>query len=185
MSGVFSTYSADVPQVFLDLDRTKAELLQVPVSRVFSTIAKQLGSRYVNDMNLLGSRVFQVKVQADTRYRDTLEDIGRIYVRSNEKPPHGPHQQPGDAHHHHGPATGDCGTTSSPAPRSTAKGAPATAPARPWQPWPGWRQRDPSRANFGYEWSALSYQERKSGGQAPILLALALLFGYLLSGGPV
>jgi multidrug efflux pump subunit AcrB len=81
LQAVFSTYSADVPQLFLNLDRTKSETMNVPVSSVFSTLQAQLGSRYVNDFNLY-SRVFQVKVQADAPYRNAVEDIGRLYVRS-------------------------------------------------------------------------------------------------------
>ena len=83
LRAVFSTYSADVPQLFLNLDRTKAESLNVPVSRVFSTLQAQLGSRFVNDFNLY-SRVFQVKVQADAPYRNAVDDIRKLHVRSDE-----------------------------------------------------------------------------------------------------
>ena len=80
---VFSTYTANTPQLFVNLDRTRTETFKVPVSRVFSTLQAQLGSRYVNDFNLYG-RVYQVKVQADAPYRDTVEDINQLYVRSND-----------------------------------------------------------------------------------------------------
>jgi hydrophobe/amphiphile efflux-1 (HAE1) family protein len=175
LSGVFSTYSADVPQVFLNLDRTKAELLQVPVSRVFSTLQAQLGSRYVNDLNLY-SRVFQVKVQADTRFRDTLEDISRIYVRSNEN--------------HMVPISSLATLSTIMAPQLVTRYNQFASAQINGEGSPGHSSGEAMEAmarvaaktlpeNFGYEWSALSYQERKSGGQAPVLLALALLFGYL------
>ena len=175
LRGVFSTYSADVPQVFLNLDRTKAELLQVPVARVFSTLQAQLGSRYVNDLNLY-SRVFQVKVQADTRFRDTLEDISRIYVRSNEN--------------HMVPISSLATLSTIMAPQLVTRYNQFASAQINGEGSPGHSSGEAMEAmalvaaktlpeNFGYEWSALSYQERKSGGQAPILLGLALLFGYL------
>jgi outer membrane protein TolC len=80
---VFSTYTADTPQVFVDLDRTRTETLKVPVSRVFDTLQKNLGSGYVNDFNLYG-RTYQVKVQAEARYRNAMDDVSRLYVRSND-----------------------------------------------------------------------------------------------------
>ena len=83
LSRVFSTYTANTPQLFVNLDRTRTETFKVPVSRVFSTLQAQLGSGYVNDFNLYG-RVYQVKVQADAPYRDTVEDINQLYVRSND-----------------------------------------------------------------------------------------------------
>jgi hydrophobe/amphiphile efflux-1 (HAE1) family protein len=172
---VFTTYSADVPQIFVDLDRTKAEALKVPVASVFSTLQANLGSRYVNDFNLF-NRVFQVKVQADEQYRDAAEDIQRLYVRSetgkmvplrsllslskllgpqvitryNQFPTS---QIDGEA------ATG---LSSGEAMQAMEEVADKTLPQ-----------------DYAYEWSGLSYQERKSSGQAPILLALAFLFGYL------
>ncbi len=175
LNAVFSTYSADVPQIFLDLDRTKAEILNVPVSRVFSTLQAQLGSRYVNDFNLY-SRVFQVKVQADAPYRDTLEDIHRIYLRSDDgnmvplssvatlKTMLAPQLVTRYNQFASAQVNGEAvpGFSSGQAMDAMEKVAAQTLPE-----------------SFGYEWSALSYQERKTGGQAPMLLALALIFGYL------
>ncbi|MCK4379438.1 MAG: efflux RND transporter permease subunit, partial [Deltaproteobacteria bacterium] len=83
MNRVFSTYTANTPQVFININRTRAEYLRVPVSRIFSTLQAQLGSVYVNDFNLHG-HTYQVKVQADASYRDALSDIKRLYVRSDD-----------------------------------------------------------------------------------------------------
>jgi hydrophobe/amphiphile efflux-1 (HAE1) family protein len=83
LSGVFSTYSANTPQVFINLDRTRAESLNVPVSRIFSTLQQQLGSGFVNDFNLYG-RTYQVRVQAEAAFRHKPDDITRLYVRSDD-----------------------------------------------------------------------------------------------------
>ncbi len=77
----YTTFRANVPQVFVDLDREKAKVLDVPISEVFQTMQAHLGSFYVNDFNLFG-RVYRVMVQADGSYRDKIEDIGNLYVRS-------------------------------------------------------------------------------------------------------
>ena len=172
---VFSTYTANTPQLFVNLDRTRTETFKVPVSRVFSTLQSQLGSGYVNDFNLYG-RVYQVKVQADAPYRDTVEDINQLYVRSNDgKMVHmrslvnlstvlGPQivkrynqfistQINGDA------APGfSSGQALAAMERLTAKTLPK---------------------GYAYDWSAMSFQERKAGGKVSVLFALALLFGYL------
>ena len=80
IAAAFSTFSADVPQVFVDLDRTRAETLGVPVAEVYRTLQAQLGSFYVNDFNLY-DRVYQVRIQADAPYRDDVEDVQRLYAR--------------------------------------------------------------------------------------------------------
>lgn len=77
----YSTFRANVPQVFVDLDRAQAKLLGVGVSDVFATLQAYLGSYYVNDFNLFG-RVYKVMIQAEGAYRDRVEDIGRLYVRT-------------------------------------------------------------------------------------------------------
>lgn len=175
LRAVFSTYSAEVPQLFLKLDRTKAESLNVPVSRVFATLQAQLGSRYVNDFNLY-SRVFQVKVQADAPHRNAVEDIGRLYVRSNEgkmvpmrslaslstvlAPQLVTRYNQFAAAQVNGEA--NTGFSSGEAMATMSQVAARTLPD-----------------GYGYEWSGLSFQEQKSSGQGPVLLALALLFGYL------
>ncbi|MGH8034520.1 MAG: efflux RND transporter permease subunit, partial [Lysobacterales bacterium] len=64
----FSTFSLLTPQYFLDIDRTKAEMLNVPVENIFETLQIELGSAYVNDINLYG-RTYQVTAQADAPFR--------------------------------------------------------------------------------------------------------------------
>ncbi|MEM7119864.1 MAG: multidrug efflux RND transporter permease subunit [Pseudomonadota bacterium] len=82
LDNIFATFSANVPQVYVNLDRQKAEAMGVSVADVFIALQANMGSFYVNDFNYL-SRVFQVIVQAESDYRSTVSDIGRIYVRSS------------------------------------------------------------------------------------------------------
>lgn len=83
---VFSTFRANTPQIFADIDRTKARMLDVPLERVFEALQIYLGSVYVNDFNMLG-RTYRVAAQADVQFRDDTEDIGRLRVLSAEGAP--------------------------------------------------------------------------------------------------
>ncbi len=78
---VFSTWRADAPQLFVDLDRRKAQAQGVPISAVFQALQANLGSFYVNDFNLFG-RVYQVIIQAQPEERNDPDDIYNIYVRN-------------------------------------------------------------------------------------------------------
>lgn len=175
LQAVFSTFSADVPQLLLNLDRTKSETMKVPVSSVFSTLQSQLGSRYVNDFNLY-SRVFQVKVQADAPYRDAVEDIGRLYVRSEDGKMV--------------PMSSLATISTVLAPQIISRYNQFASAQINGEAAPGFSSGDAMAAmsrvaaatlpdDYAYEWSGLSFQEQQAGGKAPILLALALLFGFL------
>ncbi|MDQ4061914.1 MAG: efflux RND transporter permease subunit, partial [Pseudomonadota bacterium] len=80
--GVFTTFTANSPQVYLEIDRTKARILNVPISSIFETLQVNLGTAYVNDFNAFG-RVYQVRAQAEQRFRIEPEDITRLRVRSS------------------------------------------------------------------------------------------------------
>ncbi len=82
LSRVFTTFTAATPQVWLEIDRTKAQMLNVPISNVFDALQENLGSAYVNDFNAFG-RVYQVRAQADENFRISREDIGQMKVRSS------------------------------------------------------------------------------------------------------
>jgi hydrophobe/amphiphile efflux-1 (HAE1) family protein len=175
LSRVFTTYTANTPQIFFNVDRTRAEYLQVPVSRIFSTLQAQLGSSYVNDFNLF-SRTYQVKVQAESTFRDEISDIGRLYVRSD---------------------TGRMVPLSSLATLSTTLGPQLIKrynlfPSADFngQAAPGFSSGEAMEAmerlaakvlppGYGFEWSSVSYQEKQASGQVVWLFALAVLFGYL------
>jgi len=81
LAGVQSTYSANVPQMRIDLDREKAMTLGVPVPEVFDTLQSTFGALYVNDFNRSG-RVYQVQLQSEPRFRAYPEDIRSVYVRA-------------------------------------------------------------------------------------------------------
>ncbi len=82
LAGVFSSYQINVPQLFADVDRTKAKQLGVPLGSIFDTMQINLGSLYVNDFNKFG-RTFQVVVQADAPFRANAEGISQLKTRSN------------------------------------------------------------------------------------------------------
>lgn len=81
LAGIFSSYQINVPQLYADLDRAKAEQLGVSVTDVFETLQIYLGSLYVNDFNSFG-RTYSVRVQADAAFRAKSDDIGNLKVRS-------------------------------------------------------------------------------------------------------
>src|SRR5579884_541628 len=80
--GLFSSFSANQPQLYVDVDRVKAKKQGVSLSDVFETLQVYLGSAYVNDITLF-NRNWQVNVQADARYRLHAEDVGRLRVRNS------------------------------------------------------------------------------------------------------
>ncbi|MGK2906398.1 MAG: efflux RND transporter permease subunit [Desulfuromonadales bacterium] len=175
LSQVFSTYTANNPQIALEIDRNRAETLKVPVSAIFSTLQAQLGGRYVNDFNL-ANRGYQVKIQAATEQRDAIDDISRLYVRSSEAKMV-PMTSLATLSTELGPQTVDrynqlnsikvnggaaAGYSSGEAMAAMERIAVKTLPE-----------------GYSFDWSGMSYQERKSGGQVVVLFALALLFAYL------
>ena len=172
---VFSTYTANTPQIFVNLDRTRAETLKVPVSRVFATLKQHLGSGYVNDFNLYG-RTYQVKVQAEARYRDTLDDISRLYVRSNDGKMV--------------PMKSLITLSTILAPQIVYRYDQFTSVKINGTAAPGFSSGEAMAAmerlasktlpsGYAFDWSSMSYQERKAGGKVLVLFALALLFAYL------
>jgi multidrug efflux pump len=81
LAGIYSSFQINVPQLYADLDRAKAEQLGVSVTDVFETLQIYLGSLYVNDFNAFG-RTYSVRVQADAKFRAKADDIGQLKVRS-------------------------------------------------------------------------------------------------------
>lgn len=175
LSRVYSTFTADTPQITLEVDRDRAEALQVPVSRIFTTLQAQLGGRYVNDFNYQ-ERGYQVKIQADSPFRDSSEDISSIYVRNQR---------------------GNMVPLNSLVSLSTSIGA-RTLDRYNLLPSvgikgnaaPGYSSGDALTAmqrvanqtlpkNYTFDWSGMSFEERKQTGQINILFMLALLFAYL------
>ncbi|HYD93976.1 MAG TPA: efflux RND transporter permease subunit [Noviherbaspirillum sp.] len=83
LAGVFSSYQINVPQLFADIDRTKAKQLGVPLATIYQTLQINLGSLYVNDFNQFG-RTYQVRVQADAPFRSHAQDIAQLKVRNSK-----------------------------------------------------------------------------------------------------
>lgn len=80
-SSVYTSFTASLPQVIVDVNEEKALAQGVPVSDVYSTIAAQYASTYINDFNKYG-RVYRVYMQADSTYRDTMDDFNKVYVKN-------------------------------------------------------------------------------------------------------
>jgi hydrophobe/amphiphile efflux-1 (HAE1) family protein len=78
----FTLFNTRTPQIYADIDRTKAELLQVPIDHVFDTLSVYMGSSYINDFNLLG-RTFEVNAQADNQFRLSVRDVENLKTRNN------------------------------------------------------------------------------------------------------
>lgn len=82
LASVSTTFRANVPQVFLDLDREKAKALGLPINAVFDTMQATFGQVYINDFNQFG-RTYRVQLQSEADYRAKKDDIRNVYVRSN------------------------------------------------------------------------------------------------------
>ena len=81
-SSVYTSFTASLPQVVIKIDEDKAMAQGVPIAEIYSTIAAQYASTYVNDFNKFG-RVYRVFMQADSPYRDTMDDLNSVYVKNN------------------------------------------------------------------------------------------------------
>jgi HAE1 family hydrophobic/amphiphilic exporter-1/multidrug efflux pump len=82
IGSINSNFSANIPQIYLNLDREKAKAYQVPINTVFDAMSATFGSYYINDFNKFG-RTFKVQLQSEGEYRARPEDIRNIYVRSD------------------------------------------------------------------------------------------------------
>lgn len=171
----FSTFRANVPHYYVDIDREKVQQLGIPLSSVFQTLQGNLGSLYVNDFTMFGKN-FRVTMQADAQHRSGMEDLERFHVRS---------------------AKGEM------IPLSTLVSFEQIfEPDVAWrynmyrsaiiqgQPAPGYSSGDAIAAmervaaqvlpqGYQYEWTGMAYQEVLAGNQAIFAFALALIFIYL------
>jgi hydrophobe/amphiphile efflux-1 (HAE1) family protein len=176
LSQVFSLFEASTPQLYLDIDRTKVQLLGVNMSDVFAALQTYLGSTYVNDFNLLG-RVFRVTAQADAAFRLDSKDVLKIRVRnsSGETVPLGSFTTVQDI----------AGPYRVPRynlyPAAEIDGAPAS----------GYSQGQAIQLmealaastlpqGFSYEWTTLAYQQQRAGSTAAFAFLLAVVFVFLV-----
>ncbi|MFN6198643.1 MAG: efflux RND transporter permease subunit [Dolichospermum sp.] len=176
LQAVFSTFTANTPQILIEVDRNKAKSLQVSIDDIFKTLQTYLGSRYVNDFNFL-SRTYRVYIQADAQFRSNPNDIGLLNVRSATN-----QMIPLSSLVKLTPTTGaqtinhynlfrSIEINGSPAPGFSSGQATLTMEQLAKKILP---------TSMGYEWSGIVAQEKESGGQAPIIFVLGLLFVFLV-----
>jgi multidrug efflux pump len=176
LAGLFSSYQVNVPQLFADIDRTKARQLGVPISDVFNTLQIYFGSLYVNDFNKFG-RTYSVRVQADSAYRARAENVGFLKVKSSSgdmiplsalltvKPSAGPER----AMRYNGFLSADVNGGAAPgfstgqAQEAVARVAAETLPK-----------------GFSFEWTELTYQEFIAGNSGIIVFPVAILLVFLV-----
>jgi hydrophobe/amphiphile efflux-1 (HAE1) family protein len=173
---VFSLFETSTPQLYLDIDRTKAQMLGVNVSDVFSALQTYLGSFYVNDFNLLG-RTFRVMAQAESMYRRDPRDVLQIRVRnsSGDSVPlgsfttvrdiAGPYRVPRYNLYPAAELDGAAapGTSQGQAIQIMEKLAAETLPD-----------------GIGYEWTTLAFQQIRAGNTAALAFGLAVVFVFLV-----
>jgi HAE1 family hydrophobic/amphiphilic exporter-1 len=173
---VNSTFRAGVPQLFADVDRVKVKSLGVPLTGVFDTLQAYLGSAYVNDFNKF-DRTYQVRVQAEPRFRLTPDDIRRLEVRNAQgqmvplgtlvdvRPIVGPQIVPRYNLYPSAAITGEAapGYSSGQALELMEQMAKTKLPL-----------------SMGFDWTGISYQEKAVGSQAYLIFALAVLLVFLV-----
>ncbi len=175
LSRVFSTFSAETPQVRLEIDRERAQTLQLRIQDIFQALQTTLGSYYINDFNLYG-RAWTVQLQAETAYRDAIDDIGGIQIRN---------------------ADGEmislaavARTSIDVGPRNLTRYNNYRAVSINGSPAEGFGDGDALNAmarvseqalpqGYGYEWTGQALEQTEAAGQTAIVLGLAVMFAYL------
>jgi HAE1 family hydrophobic/amphiphilic exporter-1 len=176
LSRVFTTFSASSPQIFLKVDRVRAQILNVPIDSIFEALSINLGTTYVNDFNAFG-RVYQVRAQADTPYRLDVADIEQLKVRSASGAlvPLGTLAEitltsgPDLVQHYNL-------YTSVPVQGSAAPGVSSGDALTEMENLAG--QVLPRGVT--YQWTELAYQEKQTGDTAVFIFALSVLFVFLV-----
>jgi len=179
LSSLNTTFRARVPQLFADIDRTKAKTLGIPLSELFGTLQASLGSAYVNDFNLFG-RTYQVNVQADSRFRQRKGDIQQLEVR-NEAGEMIPLGSLIGVEESFGP---QLVTRYNLYPSASINGA--AAPGFSSGEALGLMEQMASAKlplSMGFAWTGMSYQEKQVGGEAAALFALAIVLVFLVLAG--
>ena len=176
LQNVFTTYAANAPQLLIEVDRDRANTLQVSVDDVLTTVGTMIGSNYVNDFNAFG-RTYRVYVQADQEFRSHPKDLEQLYVRSQQgrMVPLGDLVEvssvtgPPTVNHYN--LFRSIEINGAPAPGYSSGQAIAAMEQVASEVLP---------QNMGFEWSGISLEEIESGGQAPIIFGLGILFVFLV-----
>ena len=176
LGGAQTLWRANVPQLYVDVDREKAKKVGVPINDVFSALSATLGTYYVNDFNKYG-RAWQVLMSAEPSYRTRPDDIGAVYVRS-DKGDMVPLTSLATVKFISGPDSLDR-FNNLPAVKIFGQAAPGyssgQAIARVEQ-----IANEVLPADFSYDWGGTSYQEKRSSGAATFSLGLAVIMVFLI-----
>ena len=174
VSYAYTTYTAKTPNIYIDIDRVKAEAMKVSVGSIFSVLQNYLGSSYINDVNF-GTQVNKVMIQADWPYRKDIDSINKLYVQNQN----GRMVPLGSLINLRKVLSPRVVTRYNQYPSAsiTAVQNQSASTGQAMNALEELSKRLP--AGFGYDWSSMSYQEKASGGQIGYLLALAITFGYL------
>ena len=175
LAGLSSSLQSEIPQLYFDVDRDKVKMLGVPLADVFSTMKAYTGSVYVNDFNMF-NRIYKVYIQAEAPYREHKENINLFFVKAANGAMV-PLTSLGNASYTTGPGSikrFNMFTT------AVIRGSAAQGYSS-GQAMEIMEQiaRDHLPDNIGLEWSGLSYQEKKAGGQTGLVLTLVFLFVFL------
>ncbi|HXA83382.1 MAG TPA: multidrug efflux RND transporter permease subunit [Methylomirabilota bacterium] len=175
LTGLFTSFTANDPQVLVKIDREKAKSLQIPFSQITDALEVFMGSVYVNDFDF-NNRSYRVYVQADQKFRSESKDMRGYYLRSDagkmvpldnvvqiEQT-----QNPQVISHYNLFRAAEI--DGSAAPGLSSGGALAEMEALAKKKLP---------RGMSYEWSGLSLEEIESGGKAMILFGLGIVFVYL------
>ena len=175
LSGLSSSLQPDIPQLYFDVDRDKAKLLGVPLADIFSTMKAYTGSVYVNDFNMF-NRIYRVYIQAEAPYREHKDNINLFFVKGANGSMI-PLTSLGTADYTTGPGSIKRFNmfTAAVIRGSAAQGYSSGQAMEIIEQI----ARDHLPDNIGVEWSGLSFQEKKAGGQTGIVMALVFLFVFL------
>jgi hydrophobe/amphiphile efflux-1 (HAE1) family protein len=179
LESVISTFRSTYPNVFVDIDRTKALALKIPLQSVFNTLQTYLGSTYVNDFNKF-SRTWQVRVQGESMFRRNPEDISQLYMRSQDGKmiPLGTLV---NTRYEVGPMRVDRYNLF-PTAKIMGENAPGYSSGQALQTMETLAEKI-LPPGMTYEWTNMAYQERKSAGKAAITFIAAILAVILILAG--
>lgn len=170
----YTTYTAQTPNFYIDIDREKAEAMKVTIGSIYSVLQNYLGSSYVNDVNF-GTQVNKVMIQADWKYRKDIESIKNLHVQNQNG-----EMVPLDAvislrkvlsprvvtRYNQYPSAAVTAVQRASSSTGQAMGALETLSKK-------------LPTGYSYDWSGMSFQEKSSSGQIGYLIALAMTFAYL------
>jgi HAE1 family hydrophobic/amphiphilic exporter-1 len=174
LTRVFSTFRANVPQYFLEVDRNKAKAQGVALSDIFSTLQAQLGSLYINDFSQFG-RTYRVTIQAESQYRKDPSDLRYYFVRNKDD-----EMVPLTTLATIKPILGPTTISHFNLYRSASITGNAAAGYSSGQSIDVMEElADKLPQGYIFEWSGQSKQELEAGNLAPVLFGLAIIFVYL------